>query len=316
MDLIYRTHVLIFKLLKLDAHSTLSRISNYVFSKIINIVYSIQYRFIIGFGLLDNSNPSYPNIRISVTTFPARINRIVPVLVSLLSQKKLNVKIDLYLALEEFNNGKTDIPPSILRFEDLGLNIVFVKKNFMPHNKYYYACLNTETGVVFTADDDVIYPSDLYIRIYNEYLKYSGCLIVSRAHKIKHNDGGFLKYSTWDYDYSGNESSFYFHPTGVGGLAIPVNSYGKELLNHEVFMKLSPKADDLWLHAMSILYKVKVKICEKNYVVLFNVKGSQTRSLANYNVAEDGNDVQLDNLNRHYNLISKLRALDEERLTL
>lgn len=319
MNVIYRIHLLLSRFYKqfgLKDDSIIAKFTYLLFYFLINWIYSIELRIIILGKNLGISNPNFPSITISMTTFPSRIKYILPTLISLISQKNINVKVVLYLSKEEFSNDLKDVPKKIKMLERYGLSLKFVDLNLLPHNKYFHAGLIEPSDEIYTADDDIIYPSYLFRELYNEFNINQQYLIISRGHKVKYDRSGFVPYSEWDHDVvEVRTPSFELFPTSVGGQVIPLKLYGDKLFDNNRFMKLTPKSDDLWLYAMSIIYKIPIKTCDRKYSVLFNVIGSQKNSLANYNILDNGNDLQLSRLNKEYQLVEKLYLINKSSMT-
>jgi hypothetical protein len=105
-------------------------------------------------------------------------------------------------------------------------------------------------------------------------------------------------------------------PTGVGGILYPPKCFYKDITNRELFMKLAPQADDIWLWAMAIINEKFVD--ESPYVVVergdkglkfvgFSFSQKEEGSALNhYNVFQNGNDRQLETVIKHYPQIMKI----------
>ena len=93
--------------------------------------------------------------------------------------------------------------------------------------------------------------------------------------------------------------------TGVGGVLYPPNCLYKDILNEELFMKLAPKADDVWFWAMAVLNHTKILIAKNWIRELTYVNPERERGLTNEitlfsSNKKGGNDLQIENVINHY----------------
>jgi hypothetical protein len=70
----------------------------------------------------------------------------------------------------------------------------------------------------------------------------------------------------------------------------------------DLFMRLAPKADDLWFRAMAYLKGCPVGHSQQAYPPAQPIIGSQKVSLLKTNVRQDGNRLQWQALCEHFGL--------------
>ena len=98
------------------------------------------------------------------------------------------------------------------------------------------------------------------------------------------------------------EPSYDAFPTSGGGVLYPLYSLYKDITNRELFMSLSPNADDIWFWAMSILNGAKIRIIKNGIKNIMAVNWAREIGLCEEgtlykgNSTRQGNDVFLQNV--------------------
>ncbi|MBQ6966272.1 MAG: glycosyltransferase [Lachnospiraceae bacterium] len=206
-------------------------------------------------------HPSYDkakvNLVVSLTSTDKRIKYILPTLYSLASQTRKPDLIVLWL-------GKDKAYPKgmLSKIRETGILIRF-REDLGPNTKYYYAFREYGKDVVITADDDIIYHKEMTEELYRSYLQYPDAVIARRVHKIRFDrDRKPVRYKDWIWEYWGSDSpSHDLFATGTGGVLYPPVVMGLKCWENRDFLKVCPKADDIWL-----------KFCElKNGIRVFAV---------------------------------------------
>jgi|GEM_PF-462738 len=256
-----------------------------------------------------------PQYIVSLTSYGKRLAATAPyAIATILQQTAPPDKIILYVA----HNDKENIPPIMEKLTEKGLEIRFVEDTG-SYKKLIYALQEFPDDYIITADDDVFYPKNWFEQLLAEHQKHRKKIICHRAHGIKvdenHNP---VPYINWD---SCIDPEFYFahvllsqeqsvprhlpecvFPTGVAGILYPPHCLYKDITNKELFMKLAPKADDVWFWAMAVINKEYFGD-ENPYIVVENgysrnlqdIEPSQAQgenALWSYN-SMGGNDRQL-----------------------
>lgn len=243
-------------------------------------------------------------IIVSLTSFPQRMYELHYALYSLLTQSVKPSKVILWLAKEEFPHLEADLPEQVLKFKNNGLQIewcnnIYSYKKLVPTLKKY------PNNVIVTCDDDVFYEHNWLEILLNAHIKNPDCIICHRAHKIKYNDNVILSYRKWVKKVYNKTPSFDNFFTGVGGVLYPPNCFYKDILKEDIFLKLAPKADDIWFWAMAILNKTKISVADNCIKEMIYINPKRERGLIDEitlfaSNKNGGNDKQIRQILNYY----------------
>lgn len=264
---------------------------------------------------LDGNDGTFPRYVVSLTSYGKRLTDTAPyAIATLLNQSVRPDKMVLWVA----NEDKENVPSIMEKLMEKGLEVRFCE-DIKSYKKLIPAIEFFPGDYIITADDDLYYPHNWFELLLTEHRKNPKKIICHRAHGIKvdenHNP---LPYNKWDFYIKPNiyfadvfvsqeqrvsrhqlESSF---PTGGAGVLYPPRCLRKEATNKNLFMKLAPKADDIWFWAMAVTNKDFFGE-ESPYIVIENgyseklrhIDREQTKgenALWYYN-SQGGNDIQL-----------------------
>ena len=245
---------------------------------------------------------------ISLTSYEERFGDLVISLYSLLNQRIKPDRIILWLS-DEFG-GINALPYEITRFIKNGLEIRFVK-DIKSYTKAIYAFKEFSDAIIVTADDDVYYPSKWLEKLYHSYIANPSDIQVHRAHRVKLDNEEIAPYENWEKHVKEEGASYHNFLTGVGGVLYPPNCFSREVLRDDVFLSLTPNADDIWFWVMALVHNRKIRVV-KNHIktltctnILRQLYGKNTLYSIN---AKGENDKQLSNLMKLYgrNILLKL----------
>jgi len=249
---------------------------------------------------------------VSLTSFPARINYVWITIETLLRQSCKPDKIILWLAEEQFPDKK--LPESLTIMESRGLSIEFCE-DLRSHKKYFFCMQRFPKANVITVDDDVYYPKHFLKHLVNLHKKFPKAICANRAHKIVFDNQQIKAYRKWKHNHKKIAiPSPFLVQVGVGGVLYPPGSLAREVFSKEVFQRICPHADDLWLKIMAVKIGILVvtnRYYNKDFVC---VGRTQEEKLVKYNVQSGGNDEQLRNLVVYYgiNLKEELTILENQ----
>ena len=235
---------------------------------------------------------------ISMTTFPARINKVFLVIESLIRQTVKPDKIVLYLTKSQIADVDS-CPQSLKRLLHRGLEIRFCDKPIRSHTKYYGAFHDFPDDIVITADDDIIYRSDFVENLLIFHEKHPKSIICNWAKRIKNTSDGKSIYSQWPeagmslVDQEQPNYSIF----GVGGVLYPPKCLYKDWDNSDMIISLCLTADDIWLSCMAVLNNTSFVFTgyKQNHLPV-SISNNVTLLQENY----VRNQVCVDNLNAHY----------------
>ncbi len=233
-------------------------------------------------------------VLVSLTTFPARIDKIHGALDSIIKQAFKPDRIVVCLTKEEFPDQQ--IPGKIQDyFVENNIEILWGDVNLKPHNKYYYSMQSYPDDIVITIDDDIVYDDRSLEYLYLSYLEYPYYVSALRAHIISLDDNKrFLPYLEWimNTDMLIHKPCMELLATGVGGVLYPPHILSDMLFDCEIIKETCLNADDLWLKTIQLISDVPVVLAHQ-YSKYCSVEGTQIITLYHDNNYQSGNDAQL-----------------------
>lgn len=233
---------------------------------------------------------------VSFTSYPARINDVWKVIECLKKQTVLPEKIILWLSRDQFKD-RTCIPVEILRQEDDLFEARLVDGDIRSHKKYYYAFQQFPDWTIITCDDDVFYDRGMIKRLVDMSKIYPGCVIANHSSMITFDKKGDVEsYDKWNHREKPGLSTNRCQ-IGVGGVLYPPQSLDDMVLDKDVFTKITPYADDIWLNAMARLKKTPVVQTSEWFLPLPVV--TKSSSLSAINNGENKNDLQIAALRKY-----------------
>ena len=257
-----------------------------------------------GYGLSDQDRN--PQLIVSLTSFPQRMNDIHYCLHSLLCQTLKPNKLILWLAEEQFPNKEKDLPQKVLELKQRGLAIEWCKDT-KSYKKLIPALKKYPDDIIVTADDDIYYPNDWLEKLYNAYLDDNKSIHSHRVHKITFDfNKNINPYTNWEQCIKYQDKSFLNFSTGAGGILYPPHSLYKDILDETLFLKLAPNADDIWFWAMAVLNGTQTHIVQNNMEELVYINPERELGLTNEitlfkkNGINGENDIQIRNLIKYY----------------
>ena len=244
-----------------------------------------------------------PELIVSLTSYPARIYDIHYCIYSLLTQSIKPNKIILWLGEEQFPNREKDLPNNLLEFIKYGLTIKYTK-DIKSYKKLIPALKEYPNSIIVTADDDIFYPQNWLEKLYNSWKNNTDYVICHRAHRVVIENEKIISYNNWDKCVIENKSSFYHFCTTGGGVLYPPNCFYKDIFNEELFINLSPNADDIWFWAMIVLNDKKIKIVDNPINLITYINPARDTGLNSeftlYSININENDTQLENIINYY----------------
>lgn len=239
---------------------------------------------------------SINDIVVSVTTYPARIDTVHQTLESIITQTFRPGLVVLWLAQEEFPEGESSLPATLLKLKEIGLHIRWTH-NIKSYKKLIPALKAYPDKVIVTADDDIIYKPSWLERLVASYIQHPHCIHCHRAHKVKFDSSGsFAPYKKWSREIKDSTPSFNTFFTGCGGVLYPPHSLHVNVINENDFTQLCESGDDIWFWGMAVMNKTKIRVVPDNDFSLEFTPDSQNVALWKVNDSGGRNDEMLDNL--------------------
>ncbi len=241
------------------------------------------------YSLLSDTHRDVPVI-VSLTSFPARINRVWLVIETMLRQTVKPDKIILWLSKEQFANSQS-MPSNLLHLQSRGLEIRFVEGDIRSHKKYLYALQQYPEAILITIDDDLFYHSALVEELMDGHEEHPKAIIAHYTHDICYHNGHILSYNLWKNNVT--EGKHLFFGSG-GGTLFPAHSLHKYVCNIETALLVCANADDIWLNGMARLAKTEI-VHTSRHSVLLPILNWNKLMLSSTNLT-GGNDVQIQQL--------------------
>ncbi len=236
---------------------------------------------------------------VSFTSFPARIKKVHLVVETILRQTVLPHRIILWLSREQFPTEES-LPKKLLELRNRGLEIKIRENDLRSHKKYYYTLKEYPNDILITIDDDILYPTNMIETLLGAHKKHPNAIIARYGSKIRFASDIIKPYREWDKNYvTDRPDDFAFFGSG-GGTLFPVGAFPSHATNKDVFFKVCPLADDVWLNTMIRLNDKKVLLLKANKDICFPVVNNKNTTLASQNVGEDLNDTQLKDVRDYF----------------
>lgn len=268
-------------------------------------------------GRILNTEKREKKITVSITTFPGRIKKAPAAIATMLRQTMMPDKVILWLGEDVFPDRL--LPKIYRKLEMAGVEIRFIK-DIGVHTRWYYGIKENPDDIVIIADDDVMYKEFVIERLYNSYKRYPNCVSALSFLNMQFTDDcKLMKYEDWYSPMNVKKvPSYRFMAVESGGVLYPPHILPEEAFNKEVFLKITPKQDDLWLKCMEVINGIKVAPAQINSILHSTVIRGTQRGLALgiSNMIENGNDVQMNNILEKYNdfrrdyLLTEIMAYD------
>jgi hypothetical protein len=240
---------------------------------------------------------------VSLTTFPARIDKVWLTIESILRQNIKPSKVVLWLFKGEFEHAGV-LPKNLIALQRRGLEIRFCDENLMPHKKYHYTFNENRNSTIITIDDDMFYPPSLISTLLKHHAQHPHAICCAITREIKTVDGQICPYNEWKYVRNNTEPRFSNLVMGGGGTLFPSNSVHPAVFDKEIMIKYALKADDLWLKIMSVKNGVKVASCAGEFPRFFVPilsDGNKLR-LTDANIGEGQNNRVFKDLINYYKI--------------
>ena len=221
---------------------------------------------------------------VSLTSYSARFPTLALTLRALLSQSVVPDRVILWMDAED----EAKLPPDVLELTENGLEIR-VCPDWKSYKKIVPTLLEFPHTYIATADDDAYYAPDWLEKLVQASLN-GAPIVCHRAHWVTlGKDGKPAPYSEWTRNIAAPERGSRVFLTGVSGVLYAPGVFHADVTRDELFMRLAPNSDDVWLYFMHRLNGVTAqKIGGK--VRILEWEGSQAQNLRQENTTGAGND--------------------------
>lgn len=234
---------------------------------------------------------------ISFTSFPKRIKNVWQVVECLMRQTIVPDEIILYLSKDQFLTIE-DVPKELTSRINNVFKIQLVNDDLKSYKKMYYSFQDYPDDLVLLVDDDIYYPIDLVESMLKAYLVNKDSVICRFGYKITYNqDNSLVPYEKWPLFQGASDSQNILFGTGGGSLYEPNKMY-VDTCNKDLFSKLCPIADDIWINAMTRL--ANLRIVKLDCGGLLPIHNDNNTGLYIQNVLNGKNDIQIKAIDEYY----------------
>lgn len=216
----------------------------------------VQHAFDRGEGLQGRAHGLGGSLTVSLTSFPARYETLHLTLWCLLNQSVRADRIVLWIAHEDIEQ----LPGRVRSLEPMGLEILPCE-DFGSYKKIVFALRQFPDDFIVTADDDLYYPPDWLAEL-SASTDRDG-IVAHRTHRVRTDEAGLaLPYEIWPKNVGDpaarQPSADLLATTGAGAL-FPPQCLSPSVTDADLFTRLAPSGDDLWIHAMAKLHGTSVR---------------------------------------------------------
>lgn len=212
---------------------------------------------------ITNNRISNEEIIVSLTTHGRRLFEVYLAIESIMQGSVLPNRIVLWLPT---TLKSVDLPQTLLNQCRRGLEIYFVE-DIGPYTKSVPAFSKFPKASIVTIDDDILYPFDtLEMLLYSHHL-HATSICANRILDVEFERSGELKpLSLWKEMTDKTRVSSHNFFEGVGGVLYPPSFFSKEDTDPHLFLRLCPKADDVWLNVLALHHKYAVVPANSHYI--------------------------------------------------
>lgn len=233
---------------------------------------------------------------VSLTTIPFRLNRVFVTVRSILNQSQKPSKIILWL----HDSLRNKVPKSLKKLEGDIFSVQFTPLN-SSHVKLVPTIAKYPDQVIVTCDDDLMYDENWLKGLYEQHLKHPSAIIAHKVRQIQFDENQKpLTYGKWKLSDSNKPETFL--ALGSSGILYPVNCFIDQVVDDELYMKLAPKADDLWFKAMTILSNRTIVTTDFEPENTYPRMATQKVSLKKQNIGQNKNNQQWEALVDYFKL--------------
>lgn len=242
---------------------------------------------------------------VSLTSYGRRVGDVLVFSIySLLSQTYRPDEIVLWLDSDNWNDKQ--LPKRLVKLKEKGLVTVKYCEDMRSFKKLIPTLEAFPNDIIITVDDDLYFRRNMVERLVEAHKQHPGCIITCRAHRPHVNGNQFAEYNTWDNSIT-DESHGLVFPTGGAGCLYKKEYLHEDICRKDLFMELTPFADDVWFYFMEVLKGTKQVVLKRDDFICIGLDNfyqyfHNHSSLASMNCHENQNDIQIRNVMQHYDL--------------
>jgi len=235
---------------------------------------------------------------VSLTSIPSRIPTLHLTIRSILNQSVTPEKIILWL----HNSLEPNIPNKLKKLQSEKFEIRYSNLT-CSHRKLVHSLEKYPNKIIITCDDDMMYRNNWLFFLYNEHICNPNTIIGNQTRYIRYTkDKELLPYKNWIYQKGTHFNQKAVIPIGSEGVLYPPGTLHKKTTKSTLYLKLTPKADDLWFKAMAIINGTDSLQAKQKAKTPIPIIGSQKYSLKKSNIGDDKNRIQWLNVTEYLDI--------------
>lgn len=286
---IYNLYNYIYLILLLLLVVLKKQLKYFIFKLYYNTYFYIKYLSSTKTNRLYQNNNRKEKIVVSLTTYNKRTKTVYKTIESIFNQTTKPDKIILWLDKDEFNIN--NIPKTLKKQIKQGLEIDFYH-NIKSYKKIVPTLKKHPNDIIITTDDDILYPKDFIEKLYNAYLLDNTKIYCNYSFKFLN------KYYRPTTNIKELQYLFTYIGTGAGAL-FPPKILPNEIFDEELFTKIAPIHDDIFISTLCMKYGIKIKNVNSDYMKYIKllqkrtVFDTQSIGLVKQNYKQHKTEIQL-----------------------
>lgn len=226
-----------------------------------------------------------PQLIVSLTSYPGRIPTVDQTVSTILDQTVKPDRVILYLADSQFPGKENDLPETLLKLKEYGLDIRWCE-DLRSYKKLIPALRDFPEDIIVTADDDIYYQRDWLESLYDSYLQNPDCIHTRRAAFLKFRNRGVSIYAHYANKHyapaAGNQLM------GGAGTLYPPHSLHQDVFDSEQIKTLIPTYDDIYFWAMAVANGKKIALVKHDDVNIYEREETGKSGLCKINNGRSG----------------------------
>lgn len=223
---------------------------------------------------------------VSLTTYGARLTEVYLTIESVARSAHRPHRLILWLD----DQTGPELPIQLTRLITRGLEVrrcedLASYKKVVP----YAESTTAHTQPMASIDDDILYPRSWLINLFRCYREDPSSVSCYRARVVQLVGGAIAPYSTWPFTRTTEPHTHNF-ATGNSGVIYPPRFLDALRDAGRLFVEMSPKADDVWLHHIAVDNGFTVRQVHSQAKDFPMIPWSQQVTLTTTNVGDRMND--------------------------
>jgi hypothetical protein len=213
------------------------------------------------------------DIVVTLTSYGNRVKgSAIYAIYSLIKQTVRPERIVLWL--DEKDYDKDNLSGYLKFLKRFGLEVRF-DHDIGPYTKIIHSLRAFPDKHLITIDDDIFYSENFIEEMREAHRQHPNAIIAGWAKvPLKDSQQKLKPYTEWPEYHHVNDDFEYdsktLFPLGWAGVLYPAHTFDEEVTNEEVFTRLCPKADDIWLYVMGLRCKAEKRILTHSSIARYH----------------------------------------------